>query len=353
MEIPSGALADIYGRKSSMIVSLVSYIFAFAIFAFSHSYPPLFAAVFFYSIGEAFRTGTHKAMIFDWLRQNNRMSEKTRVYGFTRSWSKYGSAVSVIISTIIIIFSNSYRWIFIFSIIPYIAGVWNIACYPAYLDNKQEQKMNIRNIFLHTFGSIKKTFADIRIRKLVIQSMGFEGVFEVVKDYLQPVLKAQALVLAAMFLLPEKESTAVVVGIVYFILHIVSAEASRKAHVFQGKFKSEQSAIIVMIFTGFALAFISSAGIYLKFYIMAIFAYIVYYIIQNFWRPILVAQYDDLAESTEQATILSIESQTKTVGITILAPAAGYLADNYGIESSLMIMAAILLVLWLYSLRKT
>ena len=353
MEIPSGALADIYGRKSSMIVSLVSYIFAFAIFAFSHSFPPLFAAVFFYSIGEAFRTGTHKAMIFDWLRQNNRMSEKTRVYGFTRSWSKYGSAVSVIISTVIIIFSNSYRWIFIFSIIPYIAGVWNIACYPAYLDNKQEQKMNIRNIFLHTFGSIKKTFADIRIRKLIIQSMGFEGVFEVVKDYLQPVLKAQALVLAAMFLLPEKESTAVVVGIVYFILHIVSAEASRKAHVFQGKFKSEQSAIIVMIFTGFALAFISSAGIYLKFYIMAIFAYIVYYIIQNFWRPILVAQYDDLAESTEQATILSIESQTKTVGITILAPAAGYLADNYGIESSLMIMAAILLVLWLYSLRKT
>lgn len=352
MEIPSGALADIYGRKSSMIVSLVSYIFAFAIFAFSHSYPPLFAAVFFYSIGEAFRTGTHKAMIFDWLRQNNRMGEKTRVYGFTRSWSKYGSAVSVIISTIIIIFSNSYRWIFIFSIIPYIAGVWNIACYPAYLDNKQEQKMNIRNIFLHTFGSIKKTFADIRIRKLVIQSMGFEGVFEVVKDYLQPVLKAQALVLAAMFLLPEKESTAVIVGIVYFILHIVSAEASRKAHVFQGKFKSDQSAIIVMIFTGFALAFISSAGIYLKFYIMAIAAYIFYYIIQNFWRPILVAQYDDLAESTEQATILSIESQTKTVGITILAPVAGYLADNYGIESSLMIMAAILLVLWLYSLRK-
>jgi predicted MFS family arabinose efflux permease len=103
-----------------------------------------------------------------------------------------------------------------------------------------------------------------------------------------------------------------------------------------------------MIFTGFALAFISSAGIYLKFYIMAIAAYIVYYIIQNFWRPILVAQYDDLAESTEQATILSIESQTKTVGITILAPAAGYLADNYGIESSLIIMAAILLVLWLY-----
>lgn len=352
MEIPSGAIADIYGRKSSMIVSLVSYIFAFAIFAFSHSYPPLFAAVFFYSIGEAFRTGTHKAMIFDWLRKNNRMDEKTKVYGFTRSWSKYGSAISVVISTVIIIFSADYRWIFIFSIIPYIAGVWNIACYPSYLDNRQEQKMSIKQIFLHTFRSIKKTFMDSRIRILVVQSMGFEGVFEVIKDYLQPVLKAQALVLAAVFLLPEKEMTAVVVGAVYFILHIVSAEASRKAHLFQERFKSEQSAITAMIFTGFILAFFSSAGIYFRFFIIAIIAYIVYYIIQNFWRPILVAQYDDLAESSEQATILSIESQTKTVGITILAPAAGYLADSYGIESSLLLLGGVMFLLWIYSIRR-
>lgn len=352
MEIPSGALADIYGRKSSMIVSLVSYIVAFAIFAFSHSYPPLFVAIFFYSIGEAFRTGTHKAMIFDWLRKNNRMDEKTKVYGFTRSWSKYGSAISVVISSVIIIFSKDYRWIFIFSIIPYIAGVWNIACYPEYLNNRQEQKMSIREIFMHTFGSVKKTFVDSRIRKLVVQSMGFEGVFEVTKDYLQPVLKAQAVILAAVFLLPEKEMTAIVVGAVYFILHIASAKASKRAHIFQDRFKSEQSAIIVLIFTGFALAFLSSCGIYFRFFIIAIIAYIIYYIIQNLWRPILVAQYDDLAESSEQATILSIESQTKTVGITILAPAAGYLADSYGIEASLMLLAVVMFALWLYSLKR-
>jgi len=352
MEIPSGAIADIYGRKNSVIVSLVSYIFAFAIFAFSHSYPPLFAAVFFYSIGDAFRTGTHKAMIFDWLRQNDRMGEKTKVYGFTRSWSKYGSAISVIISSVIIIFSTGYRWIFILSIIPYIAGVWNIACYPDYLNNKQEGMMSISRVFVHTFRSIKKSFVNRKIRKLIVQSMGFEGVFEVTKDYLQPVLKAQALVLAAAFLLPEKESTAIVVGLVYFVLHIMSAEASKRAHVFQERFSSEQTAIAVLIFTGFSLALLSSAGIYFRFFIIAIIAYIIYYIIQNLWRPILVAQYDDVAESSEQATILSIESQTKTVGITVIAPVAGYLADNYGIEASLMLMAGIMLLLWVYSVKR-
>ncbi|HOP62556.1 MAG TPA: MFS transporter [Spirochaetota bacterium] len=353
MEIPSGALADIYGRKSSMIFSLSSYIAAFIIFSLAGSFPPLFAAVFFFSIGEAFRTGTHKAMIFDWLRQNDRMKEKTKVYGFTRSWSKYGSAVSVIISTVIILLSQNYRWIFIFSIIPYVAGVWNLACYPDYLNSRQKQKMSIKEIFLHTFGSIRKTFTDIRIRKLIVQSMGFEGVFDVTKGYLQPVLQAQALMLALLFTLPEKESTAVVVGIVYFILHIISAGASKRAHVFQEKFDSDKKAIRFMILFGFILTFVSSAGIYLKFFAAAIIAYILYYLIQNLWRPILVAQYDDLAENTEQATILSIESQAKTIGITVLAPVAGYLADNYGIDSAMIIFSGILLMLWIYSLEKS
>ncbi len=352
MEIPSGALADLYGRKNSMLVSMGSYILSFIIFGFSSSYPPLFAAVFFFSVGDAFRTGTHKAMIFDWLRINDRLSERTKVYGYTRSWSKYGSALSVAIATVIVIFSKSYRWVFIFSIIPYIIGVWNLACYPDYLNKKLADKVNLKLIFRHTFSSIKTTFGNIYLRKLVVQSMGFEGVFEVTKNYLQPILQAQALVLAVYFTFPEKESTALIIGVVYFILHIISAKASRGSHIFAGKFKSVQGAVIFMIIAGFILVFLSSIGIYLKLFVIAIISYVLYYLIQNLWRPILVAQYDDYAESSVQATILSIESQTKTAGITIIAPIAGYMADNYGIESSLFMLSFILLLLGLYSMKR-
>jgi MFS family permease len=352
LEIPSGAIADIYGRKNCMIASLSGYIISFIIFAFSNSYPPLFAALFFYSIGESFRSGTHKAMIFDWLRLNDRLSEKTKIYGFTRSWSKYGSAVSVIISAIIVIFTDGYRWIFVFSIIPDLFGLWNIATYPKYLNKRLINNVDFKFIFKHTYNSIKSSFVNLNLRKLIIQSTGFEGVFEVTKDYLQPILKAQALALAVYFTLSEKESTAIIVGIVYFILHMISASASKKAHIFAGKFKSEQAAITAMIFLGFILIFFSSFGIYVKLYLIAILSYIAFYIVQNLWRPILVAQYDNYAESSEQATILSIESQTKTIGITIFAPIAGYLADNYGIESSLLMLSFIILIVGFYSLKR-
>ena len=87
-EIPSGAIADLYGRRRSMILSFYAYIVAFVAFGWSRSLIVLFGAMFFYALGDAFRTGTHKAMIFDWLRLGGRSHEKTKVYGYTRSWSK-------------------------------------------------------------------------------------------------------------------------------------------------------------------------------------------------------------------------------------------------------------------------
>ncbi len=349
MEIPSGALADIYGRKNCILLSLISYIVSFIIFAFSNSYEPLFAAVFFFSIGESFRTGTHKAMIFHWLRQNNRLNEKTMVYGYTRSWSKYGSALAVIISSIIVILTKDYRWIFIFSIIPYIAGIWNISAYPDYLNNRFEGVINIKIIFQHTVNSVKNAFKKTQLRRLIIKSMGFEGTFDITKNFLQPILQAQALSIAALMLIPEQKSTAIVVGAVYFILHMISASASKRAHVFSGRFRSENIAITTLIFIGAFLAFFSAAGIYTNIFIISIAAYVLYYIIQNLWRPILVGIYDDYADNTEQATILSIESQAKTVGITILAPVAGFIADKWGIEGALLLSAVIMLMLGIFS----
>ena len=102
MEIPSGAIADLFGRRRSMILSFASYIIAFAAFGFGVYYWHFFVAMFFFAIGEAFRTGTHKAMIFTWLRNEGRTNEKTKVYGYTRSWTKLGSALSIVLAGLFI-----------------------------------------------------------------------------------------------------------------------------------------------------------------------------------------------------------------------------------------------------------
>ncbi len=133
MEIPSGALADSHGRRLCMAGSMAGYIISFAVFGFFSSFYLLFLAMFFFAIGDAFRTGTHKAMIFKWLENKNRLNEKTKIYGITRSWSKTGTALSSIIAAALVWRTGTFSSVFIFCIPPYLINLINLLSYPSTL----------------------------------------------------------------------------------------------------------------------------------------------------------------------------------------------------------------------------
>ena len=95
-EIPSGAIADVCGRRMSMILSFAAYIGSFLVFGLAQHPALLFLAMFLFAVGEAFRSGTHKAMIFTWLGLQGRLEERqglwlyalleqVRIGGFGRS----------------------------------------------------------------------------------------------------------------------------------------------------------------------------------------------------------------------------------------------------------------------------
>jgi hypothetical protein len=52
MEVPSGVVADLCGRRGSMLVSLSSYIVAFLVFGLSGTTWHLFAAMFLFAAGQ-------------------------------------------------------------------------------------------------------------------------------------------------------------------------------------------------------------------------------------------------------------------------------------------------------------
>jgi MFS family permease len=129
-EIPSGIAADTYGRTNSLIGSFFAYIVSFLVFYFSAGFWLFFLAFVLYGIGDAFRTGTHKGIIIDYLKINNWESQKISYYGHTRSWSQLGSAVSSLIAGFIVFVSGSYDKIFLYSTIPYVLNLILLFSYP-------------------------------------------------------------------------------------------------------------------------------------------------------------------------------------------------------------------------------
>ncbi|KKK54961.1 hypothetical protein LCGC14_3079390, partial [marine sediment metagenome] len=249
MEIPTGAIADVLGRRASMICSFLAYIGAFAIFAMSQRFVSLFVAMFFFSVGEAFRTGTHKAMIFAWLEHHGRENEKIKVYGYTRSWSKIGSAVSVIAAAAMVFFLEQYRWVFLFSIAPYLLNIINF------------------------------------------------------------------------------QRTGLLVGAVYFVLFSLGSVASRHSHVLADRAGSDERGarwiwVMNLVFFGVLAGALMSG-----FLMLAIAGFVVLSILQNFWRPLLIGRVANQTRLDQMATVLSVESQAKSLLAGLLAPLLGLAVD--------------------------
>lgn len=327
LEIPSGAIADLFGRRRSMILSFIAYIISFAVFGFSQAYWQLFIAMFFFAIGEAFRTGTHKAMIFTWLRIQGRIDEKTKVYGYTRSWAKVGSAVSVVLAVVFVLWTNNYSYVFFFAIVPYLAGLMNFFFYPKELEGQPDEKANLRTVFKHLWECLRDSICVSHMRRLMAESMGFEGVYKAVEDYLQPVIKALALALPIFMWMSDERRSAILIGIVYVVLYLAAAYASRNAHRLSQFSGSDEKGSRLLWKVIFILYLGLVPLLYFEYYWAAIICFIVLSLIQNFWGPMIISRFDAYATETQGATVLSIQSQMKAVSTMIVAPILGACVD--------------------------
>jgi MFS family permease len=331
LEIPSGAVADVISRRLSMILSFGAYIVAFGTLAYATDMNLLYLGMVLFGIGEAFRSGTHKAMIFAWLRSQGREDERVKFYGYTRSWSKYGSAFSVALAAPIVLFSDSYEWIFLAAIIPYALNIVNFLGYPKDLD-ETDGAVSMAEVVEHAGRTVSDSVRHPRLRRLFFESMGFDGVFAATKDYLQPVLAALALTLAVSWISlegwSETQQAALLVGPVYVVLHLLSGAASRRSHLVSDRAGSEDRAarwlwgISVIVFA--ALTISGFAGLLFG----AVVAFVALNVLHNLWRPVLISRFDTHGSAIQGASLLSVESQARRVATMIMAPILGYGVDT-------------------------
>ena len=335
LEIPTGVLADGWGRRRCMIVSFSAYILSFLVFAFASSLNWFVLAMALFGVGECFRTGTHKAMIFEWLRLQGRENERTRVYGLTRSWSKFGSALSSVLAAAFVIYTGNYRSIFLIGIIPYALNVLNLVGYPSSLDGAHEKTTSLRGAVDQFRNAMRTAIYNRQIRALTTESMCWDGMFHAIKDYLQPVLALAATAWLANSLGQAGDAgtdapsttTAVLLGAVYTLLFLLSGWASRSSHRWVAWCGSEQNAIRWLWYSQIVAFCLLAISDWLGAASVVACVFVVMHVTQNVWRPILIGRYDEHAPPEFGATIMSIESQARRIATLLLAPILGYLVD--------------------------
>jgi len=120
LEIPTGLFADAFGRRKSMLMAFGAYIVSFLIFYAFNEFGLYALAMILFAFGEAFRSGTHKALILEHLTLNDMQHLKVEFYGRTRAASQFGSSINAIIAAALVFYSGDYRTMFLAATIPYV-----------------------------------------------------------------------------------------------------------------------------------------------------------------------------------------------------------------------------------------
>ncbi len=339
-EVPSGLIADSYGRKNALLLSFILYIDSFLLFYFANDFWWFLLAFGLYGVADAFRSGTHKGMIMDYLKLHDWQSHKINYYGHTRSWSQKGSALSSLIAGLIVYFGGDFKLVFLYSIVPYVVNLFVVASYPNNINhaNKPEQ----RRIGL-TSKTLITVLKQAEVVKLINSAALHTAYLKAIKDYIQPLIVHVAVLIPLMSQQPIEKKNGLIIGVIYFFIYLGTSRASRMASVFYGKNKIKSSNLTLLL--GFALGLLSGLFYLMDLWVFALLLFVGVYLVENLRKPILTGIISDNVPNEILTSVLSVQSLVKTVMTALIALSLGILADSFGIAVAFICVSSALLLL--------
>lgn len=348
LEIPSGVLADTFGRRRAMVISFSSYLVSFSLFyLFGYSFWFSAVGMVLYGSGDAFRSGTHKAMILEYLNLKGWSHLRVDYYGRTRSCSQLGSALAALIAAALVFYNGSYRIVFLASIGPYIIDLVLMLTYPRELDGARVQsRLTLRGFLAFTIESFRKIFQSAPLRRSILNTSLGTSSFKVSKDYLQPIVQTWAYSLPVLLAITDLQRSALLIGIVYFVIYMGTSRASRHAGDVQRKIGSSAGSLNVNYILNIGIYLVAGIGVFFDVRVLSLLAFLTIFLIQSLQKPVMVGFLSEVSDHQRMATTLSVEKQSQSLFIVMFAPIIGMLADQLSVGGALVGYSLILLILF-------
>jgi len=350
LEIPTGVFADTFGRRKAMVLAFSAYILSFFIFFAFRDFYIYTGAMIVFAFGEAFRSGTHKALILEYLHLNHMLDLKVAYYGRTRGASQLGSAFNSLIAGALLFYTGDYRIMFLAATIPYLIDLVNLASYPKELDGElvQVRRGTIWGQAKTTIKDFVGIFKDAQAMRGILNSASFSALFKATKDYLQPILETFALALPFLIMFEDVKRSGVVIGVVYFFIYLLTSLASRSSDRFSRRFENLVIPINLTFLIGVAFLLVAGLATWQNLAIFSIIIFLLFYVLQNLRKPMSVAFISDQISHKVMASGLSIETQFTTILVAIFAPILGALADAFGVGLALAVIGALTLLFYTF-----
>jgi len=321
MEVPSGYMADAWGRKKTLLFGAVLGAMGFAFYSLSYGFWTFAVAEFVLGIGQSFVSGADSAMLYDTLKVSGKEKQYIKEEGRITSAGNFSEAFAGICGGLLAAVSLRLPFYFQF-------GVSAIAI-PAALF-LQEPKSHARET-AHGFKSILRTIHETFLHSEMRSALLISS------------LTGTASLTFAWFVQPyfqEAKLPVTMYGIMWTLLNLsvgFSSIFSYKAENFLGQ-RNSLLVIIIGLSIGYFFAAweISLAGTGILF---------AFYLLRGMAHPILKDYLNQYTQSEVRATILSLRDFLIRINFAIIGPVLGYVTDHYSLQRALGITGTSYLVL--------
>ncbi len=313
MEIPSGYLADVWGRKKTLLMGAVLGSAGFCMYSFSYGFWAFALAEIVLGVGYSFVSGADSAILYDSLKVKKLEKEYIKHEGWITSAGNFSEAIAGVIGGLIATISLRFPFFVQF-------GVASIAI-PAALFLK-EPKLHAEKVvqsFQSILETVKNTFTHPLLRAAVLTS-SFTGTASLTFAwFVQPYFQEAGLPLALF-------------GLMWTLLNLSVGLSSMFSYKVERKLGQKYSllAIVVLLSLGYFLSAmkVSLIGISFLFF---------FYLVRGVAHPILKDYINQYTDAQVRATILSVRSFIIRINFAIIGPVLGYITDHFSLKIALLL----------------
>ena len=331
-EVPTGIVADTYGRKTSLVAGV--FLMSLSIFAWALA-PTILLIVLAYAglaIGVTFLSGAEDAFFFESIQITGRANSYTRLVGLAGATmlgaTAVGSAVSGLFASVDLI-------------LPFlIAGVSLLATLGIVLTFKEPQveekgfgqtRISYREI-------LRQSFTLMRARPALRSPMLYLAIVPMV-----------ALVMETFFLQPQAVRLGVPIvgiGVLVMATQLTNMAGSTWADKIATRLGEGRVLFIIPGIIVISLILLAAFQVFFSLLWIAVISFVTAVL-----RPLVLNRIQSQVSDNVRATILSMESLMATMLLTVSEPILGVIADRAGLPTAYVTLAAglgvlVLLLFW-------
>lgn len=329
MEIPTGMIADVYGRKSSRIIGRIFFVLAMVLLLNGDQFW-IFAGGFVLSaISYNLESGAGEAFVYDSLKALGEEARYLKVTGRLEGIYQLTGLIAFLVGGVVA--GIDYRWLFYLSL-----GFAFLTLLPALrwseppFRKKESESLSVVEAFIQL---IKESFRLVRTNRKIsffIFSMEFLlSVATVLFFYLQNFWKNGGF-------------SEIWIGVFFALSAVMGILGGLSAEKIESVLGQKRFLILFPLLTTIGVWIIALTPWHVATFIAITFIDSLIYVGMNEYinREI---------ESHIRATVISFASMAFSFYMIILFPAFGWVAESFGFQAAFMFLASISSIVWIFN----